>query len=65
MISGIIKIEEREDGGVRVSSPDWPGLLLSGSDHEKVMACILPAIRAIEAHKKDRTRGVTFEEHKG
>lgn len=44
MISGLIKIEEREDGGIRVSSPDWPGLLLSGSDPKKVMECILPSI---------------------
>jgi hypothetical protein len=54
VISGTIKIEEREDGGIRVSSTDWPGLLLSGNDTDQVMACVLPAIRAIEAHKKER-----------
>lgn len=51
MIAGNIRIEEREDGGIRVSSPDWPGLLLSGTDHAKVMSCVLPAIIALEAHR--------------
>lgn len=48
-----IKIEPREDGGLRVSSDDERGLLLSGPDPERVMECILPALAAIEKYRAD------------
>lgn len=42
-----VKLEDREDGGLRVSSSDMPGLILSGRDPVIVMNKIAPAIVAI------------------
>lgn len=42
-----ITIEDREDGGLRVSSDDIAGLILSGPDKEKVladMAVVIPVL---------------------
>lgn len=39
-----IKLIPREDGGLRVCSDDVPGLILSHSDPELVMADLGPAI---------------------
>lgn len=41
-------LEAREDGGLHVSSPDLPGLILSGPDQAAVMAKVMPAIDALE-----------------
>ena len=38
-----IKLEVREDGGLRVYSDELPGLILSGADPAKVMADVVPA----------------------
>lgn len=47
--TAIIRIvcEERGDGGVRVSSPDVPGLYLSGADRNAVFAEVGPAIQVL------------------
>ena len=47
--TAIIRVvcEERGDGGVRVSSPDVPGLHLSGADREAVFADVGPAIQIL------------------
>lgn len=45
-----LKLEYREDGGLRVSSPDMRGLILSGEDKHAVMESIVPAIEAIRFH---------------
>lgn len=47
--TAIIRVvcEERGDGGVRVSSPDVPGLYLSGGDREAVFADVGPAIQML------------------
>lgn len=45
-----IKIEPRPDGGIRISSPDEPGLILSGSYAERVMLDVLPAVNALREH---------------
>lgn len=42
-----VRVENREDGGIRVSSSDLPGLVLSGKERTKVLASIDPAARAI------------------
>lgn len=42
-----IQVERRADGGVRVSSKDVPGLVLSGADMHKVLADVVPAIEVI------------------
>lgn len=42
-----IQLSRRSDGGIRVSSEDVPGLILSGSDAQAVIADILPAIEEI------------------
>jgi hypothetical protein len=39
-----VKLVDREDGGLRVSSPTLPGLILSGRNKEEVCGCIIPAI---------------------
>jgi hypothetical protein len=46
-----VTLEDREDGGLRVYSDDLPGLILSGSDRNRVAAQIVPAIEALFAHK--------------
>lgn len=43
-------LERREDGGLRVWSDDVPGLVLSHSDAEKVMADVIPALELILSH---------------
>lgn len=42
-----VTLEDREDGGVRVSSDDLYGLILSGADKQSVVESIAPAIKAI------------------
>ncbi|WP_421730769.1 hypothetical protein [Brevundimonas sp.] len=46
-----VTFHEREDGGMRVSSADLPGLLLSGSDKEHVFKMIAPSIGALLKRK--------------
>lgn len=41
------QLADRPDGGVRVSSRDLPGLILSGSDKEQVIKDIAVAIKAL------------------
>lgn len=52
-----VTIENREDGGVNVSSAELPGLILSGSNRASILAAIAPAARAILERK-----GETFSE---
>ena len=42
-----VTLEDRNDGGLRVSSEDLPGLLLSGPDKQAVCERIAPAIQAL------------------
>lgn len=42
-----VTIEERSDGGIRVSSRDIRGLHLSGSDRDHVWCMIVPAITSL------------------
>jgi hypothetical protein len=44
--------ERREDGGLRITSPEVPGLILSHADPAKVMADVLPAIDALMRHNR-------------
>lgn len=46
-----VDITEREDGGIRVSSRDLPGLLLSGDNKEAIISSIAGAIEAIFEHR--------------
>lgn len=46
-----VSIEDRGDGGLRVSSDVLPGLILSGRDKKAVWESIAPAIRAIFQRK--------------
>lgn len=46
-----IKLMRRQDGGLRVFSDDVPGLILSGTDPEKVMADVWPALQTIVTYK--------------
>ena len=43
----IVKLERREDGGLRAWSPDVPGLVLSNADPRKVAQALGPALAAI------------------
>jgi hypothetical protein len=45
-----LNIEAREDGGLRIRSPELPGLALAGKP-EEVMRCVLPAIEALLEHQ--------------
>lgn len=59
-----LRLDYREDGGLRVSSPDMPGLILSGEDRDAVMRQVIPAIDAIREHSsplnfRDSWRAVT------
>ena len=51
-----ILLEPRDDGGLRVSSNDERGLILSGPDPEKVMECVLPALAALKKYRADHPR---------
>lgn len=46
--------ERREDGGLRVESPDVVGLVLSHIDPEAVMRDVMPAIDALMRHNHKR-----------
>ena len=46
-----VKLEDRADGGMRVSSEALPGLILSGSNKTAVCDAIAPAIQAIFERK--------------
>lgn len=45
-----VKLEDRADGGLRVSSDRLPGLILSGADKDTVCDQIIVAIKAIFDH---------------
>ena len=45
----VIRLQRRPDGGLRVWSDDVPGLVLSHSDADRVMADIIPAVETIMA----------------
>ena len=45
-----VTLADREDGGLRVFSNDLPGLILSGSERKRVVASIIPAIKALFEH---------------
>jgi hypothetical protein len=53
-----VQLADREDGGLRVSSANLPGLLLSGSNKHEVCAQIDPAIRAIFEHAGYQVTGI-------
>ena len=53
-----IKIEPRPDRGIRVWSPQVRGLILSGVDPVEVMACIWPALAALEEHRQSNAEDV-------
>ena len=42
-----VTCKDRGDGGVRVTSPDVPGLFLSGADRDAVLSDVEPAIRLL------------------
>jgi hypothetical protein len=46
-----VTLEDRADGGIRVTSSDLPNLILSGTRREAICAAIAPAIQAILEHK--------------
>jgi hypothetical protein len=43
----VLVFERREDGGLRVYSDEVPGLVLSGSDPDAVLADVKPALEGI------------------
>lgn len=46
-----VTLEPREDGGLRVYSPDMPGLILSGFEGQKIKDGILPAVATLHVFK--------------
>ena len=46
----VLKLEWRDDGGLRVWSDDVPGLVLSNADPRRVIADIAPALETILSH---------------
>ncbi len=47
-----LKMQRREDGGLRVWSDKVDGLILAGKEPEKVMAQIWPGLVALKAEPK-------------
>lgn len=63
-----ITLHPRDDGGIRVSSDELRGLILSGADRAGVMGAILPAVAALHEYAAERGSwcthdGYTFEAH--
>lgn len=56
-----VKIENRSDGAVNVSSPNLPGFNLSGHDKTKIIAAIEPAVRALLRHKGKEPRHIWID----
>lgn len=50
-----INVAERDDGGMRVWSDQIKGLILSGPDAEKVGAAIMPALKALIEHHRQKS----------
>lgn len=48
-----ITLLPREDGGLRICSTSHPGLILSGSDPDQVIAQVWPALKALDKYKRD------------
>ena len=46
--------ERRDDGGLRLTCPEVPGLVLSHADPDAVMRDVMTAIDAIERHNRRR-----------
>lgn len=57
-----VQLIDREDGGLRVSSPTLPGLLLSGRDRHHVCELIKPAITELFAGLGYKVTGVRESE---
>lgn len=49
-----IKLEPREDGGLRVSSDDMLGLILSNGDQRAVLRDLAEAIPALARHNHSK-----------
>lgn len=47
-----IKIERRDDGGLRIWSDEVMGLIVSGADPEQTLAKVWPALVALKADPK-------------
>lgn len=63
MLRVTVTVQDREDGGVHVHSPDVPGLHLSGADRRQVWAMVAPAIKhLLEANRGVRARAVFLPE---
>ncbi|BEV43963.1 hypothetical protein CRBSH125_01460 [Afipia carboxidovorans] len=46
-----VTLSDRTDGGIRATSRDLPGLLLSGANKHAICDAIAPAIRTLLEHK--------------
>jgi hypothetical protein len=51
-----IKISARFDGSVLITCEEMPGLILAGTNPEKMVAAIWPAIQALDNYKSHRSR---------
>lgn len=49
-----IKISARFDGSVLVTCEEMPGLILAGTQPEKIIAAIWPALQALDEYKLGR-----------
>lgn len=47
-----VTFERRPDGGLRVYSDDVPGLMLSGSNADAVVADVIPALETLFAYNR-------------
>ena len=48
-----VKVEDREDGGLRVTSDELPGLMLSGKNRTQIIFAIEPAVRVLLERKSE------------
>ncbi len=53
-----LTLTDREDGGLRISSADVPGMHLSGADPQRVWSMVAPAIMDL----MQRNRGIRVTE---
>lgn len=51
-----IKISAKFDGSVLVTCEEMPGLILGGTDPEKIVAAIWPALQALDNYKRQRLK---------
>lgn len=59
-----VQIEDIENGNTKVTSQDVKGLILIGKDRARILAAILPAVKALLKNDSDIRIDATFINNK-